>query len=158
MKLLFKYGLAPYIALGILVLSYCLFCNREMTAPVEVIDDTRIQVHFNTNVLREALEKHADAWGTIEEGTSLNFLKDEAGSFSISAKPGQRFWDIFYADSAAAKIVHDYPHLFSFEKNDEICKFTMPREQGSNGYVVLPTWILVELLDNNILKPHNEKY
>lgn len=158
MKLLFKYGFAPYIALSILVLSYCLFCNREKTAPAEVIDDTRIQVHFNTDVLRESLEKHADAWGTIEEGISLNFFKDEAGSFSISAKPNQRFWDIFYTDSAAAKIARDYPHLFSFETVGETCKFTMPREQGSNGYVVLPTWILVELLENNILKLHNEKH
>lgn len=157
-KLLLKYGIAPYLALGLLVLTYFLFCNRGKTAPMKIIDDARIQVHFNTEVLREAFKQNPEKLGTIEEGRSINFFKNEAGSFSILAKPRQRFWNILQLDSAAAKISRDYPHLFSFETTDEVCKFTMRREQGSNGYVVLPTWILVELLESNILKYPNERH
>lgn len=124
--------------------------SKEKPSPVK--DDERVQVHVVTDTLMQALETKAADWGTYDNDWSANIFRKETGGFIIEAMSNQKFYDILHIDSAATCIARDYPHLFHFEYTDEgSCRFRMAREQGSDGYVVLPTWLLVELIERNVL-------
>lgn len=128
----------------------CLRFEKEEPSPVK--DDDRIQVHIVTDTLESALKSRAGEWGSYDSEWSPNIFSREAGGFVIEALPQQKFYEILTADSAAARIARDYPHLFSFGYTDEgACRFRMARQQGFDGYVVVPTWLLVELVERNVL-------
>ena len=130
--------------------------------PSQIKDDERIQVHVVTDTLEQALKVKAADWGTYDSDWSPNFFSKEVGGFIIEATPEQKFYEILHEDSAATYIARDYPHLFSFGYTDEgKCRFRMAREQGSDGYVVVPTWLLVELIERNVLNlpvNYHERY
>ncbi len=149
-----------FIALLVLAIAF-LFLNYDKEAPAVIKDDTRIYVKFKTDTLERAIElandkvsQHSNQnskWGTVITEMSFNIFGETAG-FIIEASPQDRFYNIFYADSAATRISRDYPHLFQFTRDEKtgICQFRMARNQF-NGYVILPTWLLVEMIENKIL-------
>lgn len=134
-----------------------LFLNYDKEAPAVVKDDTRIYVKFNTDTLKSAIElankkpNQKAKWGSVTTEMSLNLFDGESAGFIIEASPKEKFYNIFYADSAATRISRDYPHLFQFSRDENgICRFRMARNQYDN-YVILPTWLLVEMIENKIL-------
>ena len=141
-----------WVIIAVLLGTSLLFLRFGKDKPSPVKDDERIQVHIVTDTLEYALKSKASDWGIYDSDWSPNFFSKEAGGFIIEATPEQKFYDILHKDSAATMIARDYPHLFSFKYTDEgSCRFRMAREQGRDGYVVLPTWLLIELIERNIL-------
>lgn len=142
-----------YWILSVVILSMSfLTIHTGKQEPIEVKDDSRIQVHMNTRVLLDALEKHASNWGTYEvEWAPLNEL-EESSVFVIESTPEQKFYQLLHKNDAAVQIVRDYPYLFSWEeKEDGSCRFEMACDQGGDGYVVFPTWLLAELIEQKVL-------
>lgn len=134
-----------------------LYLNYDKEAPAVVKDDTRIYVKFKTDTLVSAIElankrpNQNAKWGTVTTEMSFNFFKDKSAGLIIEASPQDKFYNIFYADSAATRISRDYPHLFQFSRDENgICRFRMVRSQYDD-YVILPTWLLVEMIENKIL-------
>lgn len=147
-------SLNKWIIAAVFIMSCSLcFLTFSMKEPVKMKDEDRISVRFDTDVLVESLKDKKDEWGTVDTDWSLKFWENEAATLTIESKPEQKFNKVFLKDSAAYKIAEDYPHLYTFDVDEEgDCVFTMKREQGKENYVLLPTWLLVELLDARVLE------
>ncbi|WP_280749999.1 MULTISPECIES: hypothetical protein [unclassified Parabacteroides] len=152
MKTKNRNSIFPWLIALICLSLACFSFQFKKDKLVEVKDDTRILVHLNTDTIKDALDARAADWGTIDSDWSPNFFKKESGGFIIESLPGQKFYDILCADSAAFRIARDYPYLFHFKETEEGgCRFRMARKQGKDGYVVFPTWLLVELIERKVL-------
>lgn len=140
------------IALAILSLSLLTLAG-EKQKPVAYKDDSRISVRISTDVLMNAWESYPnkEEWGEMDTEPWLQLFDKE---MIIEAMSGQKFHEILVADNSAAKIAEDFPDLFELEQDGEKCVFTMEREQGGK-FVVMPTWILVKLIDGGVLKLPN---
>lgn len=137
----------------IVILGVSLFSLRfgPNDKPAEFKDDSRISVRMVTDTLYNALKLRANNWGRYKKKSSLNIFKKEAASFTIESETGEKFYEFFQRDSSVYNIARDYPGLFKYEHNGSSCKFTMAMTSWRNKYVVVPTWLMVYLIDNNIL-------
>lgn len=140
------------IAVAILSLSLLTLAG-EKQKPVAYKDDSRISVRINTEVIMDAWDSYPnkEEWGEMDTEPWLQLFDKE---MIIEAMPGQKFHEILVADNSAAKIAEDFPDLFKLEQEGEKYVFTMEREQGGK-FVVMPTWILVKLIDGGVLKLPN---
>lgn len=140
------------IAVAILSLSLLTLAG-EKQKPVAYKDDSRISVRINTDVIMDAWDSYPnkEEWGEMDTEPWLQLFDKE---MIIEAMPGQKFHEILVADNSATKIAEDFPDLFKLEQEGEKYVFTMEREQGGK-FVVMPTWILVKLIDGGVLKLPN---
>lgn len=143
-------GQKLFFFIGLIFLFASLFfLGGEKQMPPQVKDDNRIYVKFNTDTLDAAFKRMDNSngdWGTISYNMNPFNLY-----CSISVERGKKMHSILCADSIASRIAKDYPHLFEFkESEDGRVEFKMDRSV-IYGYVALPTWLLVELIERKVL-------
>lgn len=137
--------------LAAIILSLSFFTlGGDKEKPTTYRDADRISVSVNTDILLESWEQYSykDDWGDMDTEPWYQLFDRE---FVIEASKGQRFYDIIEGDGAAKKIASDFPDFFTYKEDGDKCRFTMEREQQGD-YVVMPTWILAELIKGNIMK------
>lgn len=124
--------------------SYSMLTNESSEGKTPSLPESRMSVEIKADVLKDALNK-CKTWC---------YYTERAREFSISSVDAATFNAIVNYEGNAEAISQEFPYNYTWEADKEGTQtFTMRhiRHTGNNDIVIVPTWLLYALLENNII-------